>query len=322
MQQNRGTRFFRRKINIAEERKNDMKYETFVNELREAVQNCMGEEMVVEKKEVIKNNGVSVTGLTIADKKDSYSSFLDLQFQYLLYLQDGDMNACVQRIIAEYEKKEERGKLQEVMARVREWDNVREQVYPILISYDDNKEWLAEAVYQRFLDLAICFAVRVPEVHGNIKVKRNLFNLWGITETVLETQAMENLVQDGYTISSVLDILDEMGDAPCKEKAEEEELSNEIPLRILSNANCCLGAAGILYRELLAEYAAKIDKNLFLLPSSLHEIMILPADKGTGGNELKAMVQEINQDYVNPEERLSDHVYYFDREDNSIRIAA
>ena len=45
MQQNRGTRFFRRKINIAEERKNDMKYETFVNELREAVQNCMGEEI-------------------------------------------------------------------------------------------------------------------------------------------------------------------------------------------------------------------------------------------------------------------------------------
>ena len=299
-----------------------MKYETFVDKVREAVQNCMGEEMVIEKKEVIKNNSVSVAGLMIADRKDNYSSFLDLQFQYLLYLQDEDMDSCVQQIIAEYEKKkEERGKMQEVMARVREWDNVREQVYPILISYEDNKEWLAEAVHQRFLDLAICFAVRVPEVHGNIKVKRNLFNLWGITETVLETQAMENLMQDGYTISSVLDILEEMGDASCKERVEED-LGNEIPLRILSNANCCLGAAGILHRELLAEYAAKIDKNLFLLPSSLHEIMILPADKGTVGNELKAMVQEINQDCVNPEEKLSDHVYYFDREDNSIRIAA
>lgn len=59
-----------------------------------------------------------------------------------------------------------------------------------------------------------------------------------------------------------------------------------------------------------------------MLPSSVHEMMILPVDDVAKGRELKAMVQEINLESVSPEERLSDHIYYFDRADETVRIIA
>ena len=299
-----------------------MRYEVFVEKMREAVQDAMGEKIIVEKKVTSKNNSVSVAGLTIADETGEVLSFMDLNSYYLLYLQEGNLSACVEKITEEYEKRRtERGNVQEIMRKMSKWEEACNRLYPILVSYEENKEWLTGVVHQKYLDLAICFVIRVPEVHGHVKVRSNLFLVWEITEERLMAQAMENLKQDGYTISSIVDMLDELGEDPYEEELGEE-MKDEIPLRVLSNGECCFGAAGILYTDLLAEYAAKVEKNLFLLPSSVHEMMILPMDNILMGRELKAMVQEINRESVSPEERLSDHIYYFDRADETVRIIA
>ena len=58
-----------------------------------------------------------------------------------------------------------------------------------------------------------------------------------------------------------------------------------------------------------------VKGDFFILPSSTHEVLILPDDCGMTYQELKAMVMEINSTQVSPEDRLADEVYHYDTKD-------
>ena len=90
---------------------------------------------------------------------------------------------------------------------------------------------------------------------------------------------------------------------------------------VLSNKSRVNGAACILYKDLLKDFSIEMDKNLYILPSSTHEVILLPSDGTQESAHLKAMVQEVNRTQVDEEEVLSDSVYYYDREKDVIICA-
>lgn len=65
----------------------------------------------------------------------------------------------------------------------------------------------------------------------------------------------------------------------------------------------------------------KIGSNFFILPSSLHEVLIVPASKNMDLSELEDMVREVNATQVAPPDKLSDSVYRYDREHRTIKLA-
>ncbi len=88
---------------------------------------------------------------------------------------------------------------------------------------------------------------------------------------------------------------------------------------ILTNKYRTLGAAVMLYEDVLADIADEFDNNLYVLPSSIHEVFIVP-DYVKGAEELREIVAEANATVVKKNEILSDKVYFYEKKSGKLSI--
>ena len=152
--------------------------------------------------------------------------------------------------------------------------------------------------HERFLDLAVTYrwaAYRNHDGMASALVRNKELLMWGISKDQMMKDARENTEKIFppvmRKIQSVLPI---------------HIIEEEIPLFVMSNGDYMNGASVILY----------------ILPSSIHEVIILLDNEyAKAPEELARMVRETNRIVVDREEILSDHVYYYDREKDEIRIA-
>lgn len=136
------------------------------------------------------------------------------------------------------------------------------------------------------------------------KVTPSILANAGINELLAWEKAMENLCADTQ-IKSLGTIISEMTGIPA-ECAE----TSAIKLHVITNSQKCNGASAIMNREMLRTFAKNHQSNmLFVIPSSIHEMMIAPYDSKFKLEELSAMVQEVNEAEVAPAERLTDRAY-------------
>ncbi len=89
---------------------------------------------------------------------------------------------------------------------------------------------------------------------------------------------------------------------------------------VLTNRQRLNGACCILYQDVLKQVAGRLGDSLYILPSSIHEVIAIPASASGNPKELSQLVQEINIAEVAPEEILSDHAYYYDRELDEVSV--
>ena len=108
---------------------------------------------------------------------------------------------------------------------------------------------------------------------------------------------------------------------------EDEEFRNmmtETPddksMYVITNKSKLFGAAAMLYEENLYDLSQQLDSDLYILPSSTHEVIAI-SDKFGDANELADMVYEINMDQVDLSDRLSNQVYHYDKEARTLRLA-
>lgn len=92
-------------------------------------------------------------------------------------------------------------------------------------------------------------------------------------------------------------------------------------LYVLTNQRVSHGADGILRKDLLKEFSKLARGNFYILPSSVHETLLLGDGPNIKAEDLRDMVQSINRDEVSQEEWLSDNVYYYDTEKGELEIA-
>ena len=162
-----------------------------------------------------------------------------------------------------------------------------------------------------FLDLDLLFYMELQE-EGDVlsfyTLTKEQLQEWELDMSQLRTRAKENA---GALLSCRLlqDVLDEEG------------LSREdAPLYVMGlGQNKPYGAgAALLHTECLHDLADRLEQEqLFLIPSSIHEILILPVTE-TDANELNEIITHINRTVVAPRERLSDHVYRFEAHSGAI----
>ena len=76
----------------------------------------------------------------------------------------------------------------------------------------------------------------------------------------------------------------------------------------------------MIYPGVLRALADDLGENFYILPSSVHEILLLPDSGAEDARYLREMIREVNATQVEPEEVLSDNLYYFDRLKNRMEI--
>lgn len=192
------------------------------------------------------------------------------------------------------------------------WEEIKRFLYPILLPA---KSVVREKdISKNFLDLEVCIAVRFTGSSEPVRVTKETLVKWNISEWQLYEQAMKNMLGKKPVFCSVEELVERMVGIRMERK--------ELQIMILTNDASRYGAVEMLNLPLLAEYAKKRDCDLYILPTSIHEVMVVETVQEVVGRELKAIVMSMNREEVSPEDRLSDHVYYFSRKDGKISIAA
>lgn len=145
---------------------------------------------------------------------------------------------------------------------------------------------------------------KLSDTSYSIKITPNILSHAGIDENCAWEKAMENLCTDTQ-ITSLTKLLSDMSAIPSDAPSEPD-----IHLHVITNSEKYKGAATIMNRKALRSFAREHHTNmLFVLPSSVHEMIISPFTAKTTADELSAIVREVNETQVAPEERLTDRAY-------------
>lgn len=192
-----------------------------------------------------------------------------------------------------------------------------------LINYEQNKNLLQKIPHIKILDLAIIFNCLVDaDETGNatILIYNQHLSLWNITKDDLYHLAMKNTpALLTYELRDMSDVLIElMAGVPCNSMKEEFEYM--VPTYVLSNKSKLNGSGCIFYHNLLHNLCEKLECDLYILPSSIHEVILIPAYDHDSYDELTSMVKEVNSTQLSKEEILSDHVYFYSRETGQISM--
>ena len=288
-----------------------------------AMRKTLGMDCRVECKEVRKNNGVILHGLLVLGENRNVAPTIYLDTFLEAYEAGATFGSIIQRLSDICREDMLRESVD--MEFFRSFERVRDRICYRLIGRKGNEELLEDIPYIEFLDLAICFYYAYHGESlgdGTILVHNSHLELWDTCTAELFGLAKRNTQRlFPWVCNSIAEVLGEIaGEDESSEEADEEAFLQEIPMQVLSNDKRTQGAVCMLYPDVLDTLSGKGKRNFFILPSSVHEVILLE-DTGAGSiPELKKMVTEVNATQVAPEEVLSDSLYYYDSTDKRVKI--
>ena len=298
-----------------------MKFEEFVEKIIENMQKRVPENYLVEVQNICKNNDLKLTGLTIGDQNLNIYPTIYLEEFYKKYEEGVSFETITDIIWNTYCQNAPKGNWD--TSRFIEWRNVKDIICPKIINYGANRELLNSVPYRKVCDLAVVYYAVVDICENgvaSILLRNEHLKLWGKTEADLYELALENYRRIFSITSRNLDdiILELMN---CKEDISFDE-NTIVPMIVVTNNKKLNGAAAILFPDELQKIADKMGADLYILPSSVHEIILLSIDNTMTVDELKETVRFVNSNELRQEEVLSDNVYLFNRHNPSIEIVS
>ena len=169
-----------------------------------------------------------------------------------------------------------------------------------------------------YLDMAIVFYYWTDESRNCACMLSNAdMQEWGFTIEELEQAASYNTPRCmPVDFRSMEEVIQELfGD-----DEEEEDEDAKVPMHILTNRDKVFGAAAILYPQVLWSVSQTLQDDLYILPSSIHECIVVPASVDCTREDLEAIVKDINQTQVPEEEVLSNHVYIYRKDEDILTL--
>ena len=294
-----------------------MDYEGFKAEIMTKINDLEGNGACVRIDRVRKNNGVMLDGLTIMREEENISPTIYLEPFYERYLYGADIDSLAEDILALYSSRSCAGKID-----VRQFEDYKKLAPGIrlrLVNYEMNRDMLKDVPHRRFLDLAgiLYYDVRDPLFsNASVLIQNSFTEVWGVSpDELFETAERNMLLFEPAEIWPMGRMLSELRGMP------DENTLPEFPLYVLTNKSRMFGAACMMYPGVFRQAAPVIKGDFFVLPSSIHEVLLLSPENVFDGEGLRRVVREINEDQVEPYEVLSNNVYYYDSEKGEIRIA-
>lgn len=286
-----------------------MEFLQFVEAVEGAVKARLPKDVSVEKQTVMKNNGKERTGITISEKEYNLSPTIYLEEFYERFSeQEEGMEEIVEQVLCVYQKV--RIEKQWDVAMFTDYEKICSSIVYKVIHAGRNKKLLQGVPHGSYLDLALVCYVRTEfEDIGTatILVTRPMLKLWNISVEKLFCDAARNteaqLEAEFVTMEDMLVSLGGPSFAPPHEKKM---------LYVLTNKVREFGAVCMLYKGVLEKIALELKESFFVIPSSVHEVLIVPESAGFDRNNLEEMLHDVNETMI-PEEILSDNVYYYQK---------
>lgn len=212
--------------------------------------------------------------------------------------------------------------------RFLNYEDAEKSVVYKLINTVRNRELLEDVPHMEFLDLSIVFQIVLtgePSGTAALLIHNAHIKLWGVTVDNLFKAAAKNTPKImGCELKSMDDVICEILQKESPEGCDYDEatagLAGSVPQYVLSNKYRVEGAACVLYPMLLQGICRKLKSSFYIIPSSIHEMLIMPTDSGNTDEELRAMIKDVNDTQVKSDEILSYSLYYYDGDENRLSV--
>ncbi len=287
-----------------------MNYQQFAVEVKETVKHFLEPNLNIENHTTLKNNGHERIGISITNKHINISPTIYLE-EYFEHYQTGSTIEEIAEDIArlyheiKYEQNWE-------IERIKDFENIRSRIAYKLINTEKNKQLLKSIPHFSYSDFSIVFYVLFEEEPlgtATILINYDLLRFWEVSIQEIYDIAHENMptLLPADFKPMYLAIEDMLKNTSIEYTGEPN------PLFVLTNTQRCLGASCILYDDMLKKIYHYVGENYYIIPSSIHEVIIIPESKSPLRCELNEMIKEINDTQVHPEEILSDQAYFYDK---------
>ena len=300
-----------------------MKIEDFMEKVKNSVIEKLGKEYQVTVCKSDKNNGVVCTGLRVQKNDCSVAPLIYLDEHFRQYKNGNTtLSSIVKYVVKQSRKKSPCVDIQQYLI----YENIRKNVVYRLVNTESNRDLLEDIPHLEFLDLSIIFRCMVTQEDigsASILIHNVHMKLWDITIQELYQDAVMNTPRlEEYEIKSMTEVMREImteeNSDGSGQDAYMEEFSDSVPLYVLSNKNRIEGAGCMLYPDLMKDFSDTIGSSFYIIPSSVHECLLLPPKEDVQGGEIRNMIKEINDTQISIEERLSYSLYYYDKDEGRI----
>ncbi len=300
----------------------ETEYIQFLTDIQERVEAHFNGKVKGEVCTSVKNNGVSVIGLMLKGEGEQVAPNFYLDRQFLEWMRGlCTLEEISDKLCMAYH--EEVKKNAQLVSKITfSWEEFRRGVFVRLVNKEKNRELLETVPYGCFLDLALVYYYSVPisgDVMGTLIITKEHLKILDISEEELHQAAISNCERfQPVKIRCMEDLLYDLG---RKIGVNVQEAQTCHPyLFVMTNTRGIFGAVSMYFKEELECFANRIGKSFYVLPSSVHEVILVPDSKEFCREYFASMVKEINATQVDATEVLSDNIYFYDKNTKTISV--
>ena len=294
-----------------------MEINEFAEQVLSAVREKADGDFSVWTTSIHKNNDTSFVGITTSGTENKAQSIVYLDGYYNMFIHSQislkEVSDIVYDVIMKHMNYVPAIKIVDLM----NWNLMKSKICVKLINAQQNVNLLADMPHRFFLDFAVVYYIKISETEEDLEtidIKNKYLNMWDISEEELYRTGIKNMeTSNQIFFKNMKEIL------PLWLQKKSEP---PFPMYVLTNDSRHYGASVLLLKNELQKISQCLG-NLIILPSSLHELIILPENQYTEDCEACAeMVRDVNASVVLPEDYLSNHVYTYNSSTQELKIAA
>ena len=204
------------------------------------------------------------------------------------------------------------------------YETMKEKLSIEVISAEANAELLTKVPHENMEDMAVVYRFVLEsneDGRASILVTNDMIDRMGVTHEQLRTDALENAPEiRPAVIQGMNEVMREMMGPEVFEMMGIPEQTEEM-MYVASVPDKNAGAGVLAYQEFMDQAAERLGGDFYILPSSIHEILLVPDNGEQVADDLRDMVIQVNATEVSPDEKLSDNVYHYDSKEHIFELA-
>lgn len=202
-------------------------------------------------------------------------------------------------------------------------EEIRERFFIQLVNADGNKEFLRDVPYDSFGDIVAVARLKISKDdagEASSLITRDNIAAFHMTPAEVMEQAYKNTAKQKFELKSLNEVIEKMLESYGMSKNEIKKMlpQEKVGLYVLTNNEKLNGANALVCPEVLKNAYEQLGEPYYILPSSIHEVLLVKQSEGYNLEALREMVKEVNRTEVRPEEILSSCVFKYNGQKLSI----
>ena len=309
-----------------------MVYDQFQKAVKESLEERFGSGYSLTLQSITKNNGLTLDGICISRPQEHTAPAIYLKTFYDTYKNGKSFPQVVDEIMELYQTQHlpDDNFIEELHSE----SPLTDRIIFRLINEPANRTLLTDLPHISLpdLDLSLIFCLSLNKKDDQLLtaiIHNSHLKLWNLsTEDLYQFAKLNTPDLFPAQISSLMEVIKEIARKSPDTEIKEEDWSGLFdpsplspPMYVLTNPYGVHGASCMFYEDILKDFADSMEGDLIILPSSIHEVLLIPHSNHISYEELAETVFSINQEEVPQEDRLSNHIYYYSRSKNHLSVA-